>query len=62
MSFEQSFFLAFTILGGLALFLFGMQLMTDGLRLAAGDRLRVIIYRSTGNRVAGLGLGTALGS
>jgi phosphate:Na+ symporter len=61
MSFEQSFFLAFTILGGLALFLFGMQLMTDGLRLAAGDRLRVIIYRSTGNRVAGLGLGTALG-
>jgi len=54
-------FLAFTILGGLALFLFGMQLMTDGLRTAAGDRLRLIIYRSTGNPVAGLGLGTGLG-
>jgi len=53
--------LAFTLLGGLALFLFGMQLMTEGLRMAAGDRLRVIIYRSTGNRLAGLGLGTGLG-
>lgn len=54
-------FLAFTLLGGLALFLFGMQLMTEGLRLAAGDRLRLILYRSTGNRLAGLGLGTGLG-
>jgi phosphate:Na+ symporter len=61
MSFQESLFLAFTILGGLALFLFGMQLMTEGLRLAAGDRLRLIIYRGTGNRIAGLGLGTGLG-
>ncbi len=61
MNFDDSLFLGFTILGGLALFLFGMQLMTDGLRMAAGDRLRIIIYRSTGNRMAGLGLGTGLG-
>ncbi len=61
MTFEASLFLAFTILGGLALFLLGMQLMTDGLRQAAGDRLRIIIFRSTGNRVAGLGLGMGLG-
>jgi phosphate:Na+ symporter len=61
MNFEASLFLGFTILGGLALFLFGMQLMTDGLRMAAGDRLRIIIYRGTGNRLAGLGLGTGLG-
>lgn len=54
-------FLGFTLLGGLALFLFGMQLMTDGLRMAAGDRLRVIIYRGTSNRLVGLGLGTGLG-
>jgi phosphate:Na+ symporter len=60
-TFEASLFLGFTILGGLALFLFGMQLMTDGLRMAAGDRLRMIIYRGTGNRLAGLGLGTGLG-
>lgn len=61
MTFEASFFLAFTILGGLALFLFGMQLMTEGLRQAAGDKLRLIIYRGTGSRMAGLGLGTGLG-
>ncbi len=61
MSLNESLFLAFTILGGLALFLFGMQLMTDGLRTAAGEKLRVIIYRSTGNRLAGLGLGSGLG-
>ncbi len=61
MTFEATFFLAFTILGGLALFLFGMQLMTEGLRQAAGDKLRLIIYRGTGNRLTGLGLGTGLG-
>jgi phosphate:Na+ symporter len=61
MGFQASMFLTFEILGGLALFLFGMQLMTDGLRLAAGDRLRVIIYRGTGNPAVGLGLGTGLG-
>ena len=61
MSFDDSLFLSFTILGGLALFLFGMQMKTDGLRMAAGDRLRIIIYRGTGNRLAGLGLGTGLG-
>ena len=58
---DEPLFLAFTILGGLALFLFGMQLMTEGLRAAAGEQLRVVIYRSTGNRLAGLGLGTGLG-
>ncbi len=61
MEFREGFFLTFTILGGLALFLFGMRIMTDGLRAAAGERLRGIIYRGTGNRVAGLGLGTGLG-
>ncbi|MCC5807536.1 MAG: Na/Pi cotransporter family protein [Opitutales bacterium] len=61
MEFREGFFLIFTILGGLALFLFGMGIMTDGLRAAAGERLRGIIYRGTGNRVAGLGLGTGLG-
>ena len=61
MDIQQPLLLVFTVLGGLALFLFGMQIMTDGLRALAGDRLRDIIYRSTGNRIAGLGLGTGLG-
>ena len=47
--------------GGLALFMFGMHVMTEGLRLAAGMRLRAILSRTTRNRVAGITLGTALG-
>ena len=41
-------------MGGLGLFLLGMRLMTDGLRLAAGNTLRTIIARSTGTVLRGL--------
>lgn len=37
-----------TLLGGLGLFLLGMVLMTDGLKAAAGDRLRETLARLTG--------------
>lgn len=37
------------LLGGLALFLYGMEMMSNGLELAAGDRLRVIIEKMTSN-------------
>ena len=43
------------------LFIFGMNVMTDGLRIAAGDQLRVILSKTTGNRFLGLILGTGLG-
>ena len=56
------FFLAFTILGGLALFILGMNLMTDGLRQAAGSSLRTILGRATRNRVSGIAMGTVLGT
>ena len=52
---------AFSILGGLALFIFGMRLMSDGLRDAAGANLRRILTRATRNRLNGLGLGTVIG-
>lgn len=39
----------FGLLGGLALFLYGMELMSKGLELVAGDRLRVIIEKMTSN-------------
>ncbi len=42
------------LLGGLGLFLLGMRLMTDGLRLAAGNALRTIIARSTSTVLRGL--------
>lgn len=61
MTLWQTFLVVFKILGGLALFLLGMKIMTDSLRLAAGDRLRSIIARGTHNRWAGLTLGTTLG-
>ena len=55
------FFLAFEVLGGLALFILGMGIMSDGLRAAAGPGLRTLLTRATANRFAGLGLGTLLG-
>lgn len=57
----QIFFLVFSVLGGLAIFIFGMNVMTDGLRQAAGHRLRDILARTTSNRWLGLGLGSLLG-
>ena len=55
------FFLVFAVLGGLALFILGMGIMSDGLRIAAGPGLRTLLSRATGNRLAGLALGTLLG-
>lgn len=53
--------LASTVLGGLALFLFGMHVMTDGLRHAAGDALRRVLSRTGRRPVLGTGLGIGLG-
>lgn len=61
MSGSDLFFLIFAVLGGLAIFIFGMSVMTDGLKLAAGHRLRDILARTTANRWTGLGLGSLLG-
>ncbi len=55
------FFLVFAVLGGLALFIFGMSVMTDGLRSGIGSRLRDILKRTTANRLAGITLGSVLG-
>ena len=40
--------------GGMGLFLLGMGLMTDGLKLAAGSALERILARSTQTRWRGL--------
>ena len=37
------------LVGGLALFLYGMHMMSSGLELVAGDRMRVVIERLTSN-------------
>ncbi len=41
------------LLGGLALFLFGMEQMADALKLLAGERLKYFLARLTTNRVTG---------
>ena len=58
---SQLFFLIFAVLGGLALFILGMGIMSDGLRVAAGPGLRNLLAKATANRFAGLALGTLLG-
>jgi phosphate:Na+ symporter len=45
------------LLGGIGLFLLGMNLMTDGLKLAAGRALERILARSTETRLRGLASG-----
>ena len=50
-----------SLLGGLALFLYGITLMGDGLNLVAGNKLEVVLYRLTSNRFRGILLGTLLG-
>ena len=45
------------LLGGLALFLLGMEGMSHALRMLAGDRLRTLLGRLTTNRFSGLATG-----
>ena len=40
-----------SVLGGVGLFLLGMRLMTDGLRVAAGSSLRRILESGTATRL-----------
>ena len=45
------------ILGGLALFLYGMKVMSDGIQQSAGDKLQKALNFMTGNRFAGVATG-----
>ncbi len=48
------------ILGGFGLFMFGIKFMGDGLKAAAGDRLRDLINKYTSNRFSALLIGIIL--
>ncbi|HIJ91225.1 MAG: Na/Pi symporter [Desulfobulbaceae bacterium] len=43
-----------SFIGGVGLFLLGMQLITEGLRVAAGNTLRAILQRSTATPLKGI--------
>ena len=42
------------LFGGLALFLFGLDLMADALKLVAGDGMRKVLAKLTSNRFTGV--------
>ncbi|MFC2098999.1 Na/Pi symporter [Bacteroidota bacterium] len=52
------FMLIIGLLGGLGLFLLGMDMMSEGLKKSAGDKLRTILGNLTRNRFMALVLGT----
>lgn len=49
-----------TVLGGLALFIFGMKLMSDGLQKIAGDKMKRILHFFASNGVVAVLAGTAV--
>lgn len=48
------------LLGGLALFLYGMQMMSNGLEAAAGNRMKQILEKLTANRFLGVLVGAVI--
>ena len=51
---DYSFFDFLRLIGSLALFLYGMKIMSEGLQKFAGDSLRRILTAMTTNRVTGM--------
>ena len=49
-----------SLLSGIALFLFGMALMGEGLKKVAGNKLEVILFQLTGSPLKGFLLGTGV--
>ena len=49
-----------SLLSGVALFLFGMTLMGDGLKRVAGNQLELILYRLSNTPIKGVLLGTGV--
>ena len=45
--------LVLSLLGGLALFMYGMQMMSSNLEAVAGNRMKQILERLTANRFLG---------
>lgn len=56
----MSFFNALTMLGGLALFLFGMNSLGDGLAKLSGGKLENILERLTANKIKAVLLGAGV--
>lgn len=49
-----------SLMGGLALFLYGMQMMSSGLEAAAGNKMKTILEKLTSNRLKGVLVGAVI--
>ncbi|MEE8424206.1 MAG: Na/Pi symporter, partial [Elusimicrobiota bacterium] len=49
----ESLSLTLNLLGALAVFLYGLKVMSEGLQKLAGSRLREVLQKATGNRFKG---------
>lgn len=47
----------FSLMGGVGLFLYGMSIMSSGLKDAAGEKMRIILEKATANRVIAIFIG-----
>lgn len=56
----MSFSNILTLVGGLALFLYGMKMMSGGLEAAAGNKMKGILEKLTSNRFLGVAVGAII--
>lgn len=57
MSYSEIISVIMSLIGGLGLFLIGMQFMSEGLQKSAGNSLKKILEKLTSNRLIGTGVG-----
>jgi phosphate:Na+ symporter len=53
--------LLMNLAGGLAFFVYGMKVMSEGLQALAGSKLRDLLFKLTRNRLSGYAIGNLLG-
>ena len=60
MNIVDAFLTAFTLLGGLAFFLYGMKIMSSGLETLAGGKLETLLKKMTSNPLKSMALGAGI--
>lgn len=60
MSFYDILLIAIKFMGAVVVFIYGMKLMSEGLQKVAGNKMRNILGKMTGNPVSGILTGTAV--
>lgn len=56
----EIFSMVLSLLSGVAMFLYGMLLMGDGLKMVAGDKLESFLYKMTNTPLKGVALGAGV--